>query len=45
MDRKEAHAARYAHVGRLEQSGIQHKDAQQSEEIFNKKHSAKNRKG
>jgi hypothetical protein len=45
VDRKEARAARDGHVGTLEQAGIQHKEGQQSEEIFDKKHNAKNRKG
>ena len=45
VDHKQAVAASDGHVGKLEQAGIQHKQNGQSEEIFDKKHNAKNRKG
>jgi hypothetical protein len=45
VDRKEAAAARDGHVGKHEQALIQRKDNHQSEEIFDKKHNGKNRKG
>ena len=45
VDRKEARAARDGHVGKFEQAGIAHKEDKQSEEIFLKKHNAKERKG
>ncbi|RFO98382.1 hypothetical protein DIC66_00295 [Rhodoferax lacus] len=45
VDRKESRAARDGHVGKLEQAGIQHKEGQQSDVIFDRKHNAKNRKG
>ncbi len=45
VDRKESRAARDGHVGKLEQAGIAHKEDKQSEEIFLKKHNAKERKG
>jgi hypothetical protein len=45
VDRKEAQAARDGHVGKLEQAGIQHKENHQSEDILDKKHNARNRKG
>lgn len=45
VDRKEARAARDGHVGKLEQAGIQHQENKQSEELFDKKHNARNRKG
>lgn len=44
-DRKEAQAARDGHVGKHEQADIQGKENRQSEEIFDKKHNGKNRKG
>lgn len=45
VDHKEAVAARDGRVGKLEQARIQHKENQQSEEIFDKKQNAKNHKG
>ncbi len=45
VDRTEARAARDGHVGKLEQAGVQHKEGNQSEDIFVKKHNARNRKG
>ncbi len=45
VDRKEARAARDGHVGQHEQAVIQRKDDKQSEEIFDKKHNGKVRKG
>lgn len=44
-DRKEAQAARDGHVGKHEQAAIQGKENRQSEEIFEKKHNGKGRKG
>jgi predicted transglutaminase-like cysteine proteinase len=45
VERQEAMAGRDGHVGKLEQSRVQRKENQQSEEIFDKKHNGKNRKG
>ncbi len=45
VDRREAAAARDGHVGKFEQAAIQRKDKHQSEEIFDKKHNARERKG
>jgi hypothetical protein len=45
VDRAEARAAHDGHVGKLEQAGVQHKEGKQSEDIFVKKHNARNRKG
>jgi len=45
VDRKEAAAARDGHVGKVEQAAVQHKEHRQSEEIFDKKHNARERKG
>jgi uncharacterized membrane protein len=45
VDHKEAKAARDGHVGQHEQAAIQHKENRQSEEIFDKKHNANERKG
>lgn len=44
-ERKEAQSARDGHVGKHEQAGIQRRDDKQSEDIFEKKHNGKNRKG
>jgi len=45
VDRKEAQAARDGHVGKHEQAAIQGKENHQSEEILDKKHNGKGRKG
>ncbi|QDL52774.1 hypothetical protein [Rhodoferax aquaticus] len=45
VDRKEAKAARDGNVGRVEQANIQHADNKHSEEILDKKHNGKTRKG
>lgn len=45
VDRTEAHAAADGHVGAHEQKRIQRKENNQSEEVFDKKHNGKNRKG
>ena len=45
VDRTEAVAAKNGHIGKHEQAVIQRKDDHQSEEIFDKKHNGKNRKG
>ena len=45
VDRTEAIAAKNGHIGKHEQAVIQRKDDHQSEEIFDKKHNGKNRKG
>ena len=43
-DRAEARAAKDGHVGPREQKAIQRKENKQSEDIFDKKHNAQNRK-
>lgn len=45
VNQTEAAAARDGHVGKHEQAVIQRKHNNQSEEIFDKKHNGKNRKG
>jgi len=45
VDHKEAKAARDGHIEKHEQAGIQHKEDRQSEQIFDKKHNASERKG
>lgn len=41
----EANAARDGHIGKHEQTVIQHRENRQSKEIFDKKHNANERKG
>lgn len=45
VSRMEAKATRDGHIGKHEQTAIQHKENRQSEEIFDKKHNASERKG
>jgi hypothetical protein len=45
VDRKEAQSARDGHIGKHEQAGIQRREDKSSEDIFEKKHNGKNRKG
>jgi hypothetical protein len=45
VDRKEAHAARDGHIGKMEQAGMGRQEDKQSEDIFQKKHNARERKG
>lgn len=45
VNRMESKAARDGHIGKHEQTAIQHKENRQSEEIFDKKHNARERKG
>jgi hypothetical protein len=45
VDRKEAQSARDGHIGKHEQAGIQRREDKASEDIFEKKHNGKNRKG
>ena len=45
VDRKEAQAARNGHINKHEQAAIQGKQNRQSEELFEKKHNDKLRKG
>lgn len=45
VSRLEAKAARDGHIGKHEQSAIQHKENRQSEELFDKKHNALHSKG
>lgn len=44
VNRLEAKAARDGHIGKHEQTAIQHKERRQSEEIFDKKHNARKSK-
>jgi len=45
VDRTEARAAADGHVGKREQAAVQRKENHRSEEIFEKKHNGKDRKG